>query len=185
MEPIGPLMKEHRLIEKVVDVVRQSLAVMRETGRVDLEVERAIVDFFRVYADRLHHGKEEDILFRALEKKSISAEHRKTMERLVEDHKRGRKLIAGLGGAIERYAAGASDTLERMADIHQDLVLLYPAHIAVEDGEFFYPVTEYFSREERDRMVEESEGFDKEFIHQLYRDRVGALSKKTGEPESE
>ena len=30
------------------------------------------VDLIRMYADRTHHGKEEDILFRDLEKKSLS-----------------------------------------------------------------------------------------------------------------
>ena len=36
------------------------------------------VDFIRMYADRTHHGKEEDILFRDLEKKSLSPNHNKS-----------------------------------------------------------------------------------------------------------
>jgi hemerythrin-like domain-containing protein len=36
-----------------------------------------------MYADRTHHGKEEDILFRDLEKKSLPPNHTKIINELV------------------------------------------------------------------------------------------------------
>jgi hemerythrin-like domain-containing protein len=56
------------------------------------------VDFIRTYADRTHHSKEEDILFRELAKKQLSPEHKKTMEELVDEHAFARKTTGCLGG---------------------------------------------------------------------------------------
>ena len=57
------------------------------------------VDLIRTYADRTHHGKEEDILFRELAKKQLSQEHQKTMNELVEDHVSGRRMVTSLVNA--------------------------------------------------------------------------------------
>jgi len=86
MKPIGPLMREHRLIEHMVKILEKELIKIKETGKVDTNIILLGVDFFRTYADRAHHGKEEDILFRELEKKELIKEHKKIMNKLVEDH---------------------------------------------------------------------------------------------------
>ena len=70
MKPIGPLMWEHRIIEKMIDVLRNEIKTITEKSDVNAVLIDQAVDFFRTYADRTHHGKEEDILFRDLAKKS-------------------------------------------------------------------------------------------------------------------
>ena len=67
MLPIGLLMREHRRIERMVEGLRGERESVRR-GVVDPVFIDNAVDFFRTYADRTHHGKEEDILFRDLEK---------------------------------------------------------------------------------------------------------------------
>lgn len=73
MQARGPLMIEHRLIEKMIAVIKDTLKQVESTKKIDpLFVDKA-VDFIQTYADRTHHGKEEDILFRDLgEKEFIS-----------------------------------------------------------------------------------------------------------------
>jgi len=66
MMPIAPLMIEHRLIERMIKVMKNEVNVISATGRARPEFIDAAVDFIRTYADRCHHGKEEDILFRQL-----------------------------------------------------------------------------------------------------------------------
>ena len=68
MQARGPLMIEHRLIERMLARVRSVLARIRATGRVDPLFVDAAVDFIRVYADRTHHGKEEDIVYAAADR---------------------------------------------------------------------------------------------------------------------
>ena len=62
MKPRGLLMIEHRLIEKVLTVAKQKAISMTDMDYNPIFVE-TIVDFIKTYADRTHHGKEEDILF--------------------------------------------------------------------------------------------------------------------------
>mgnify|MGYP000055270791 CR=1 FL=1 len=74
MQPIGPLMHEHRLIEKIIPLIEKQLKAVRQKGEVNGRFIEGTVDFFRTYADRTHHGKEEDILFTALREKELSSE---------------------------------------------------------------------------------------------------------------
>ena len=74
MKPRGPLMIEHRLIEKMLTVINDQMSVMRKQNRIDPVFIDAAVDFIRIYADRTHHGKEENILFRDLATKKMSME---------------------------------------------------------------------------------------------------------------
>ncbi len=71
MQAIGLMMIEHRLIEKIVPVLEKELERLNQGGVPDPLLIESAVDFFRTYADRTHHGKEEDILFRELKKKQF------------------------------------------------------------------------------------------------------------------
>ena len=59
MLPIGPLMWEHRLIERMIKLMKARLVVMAETEKLDSNFISVTTDFLRTYADRCHHGKEE------------------------------------------------------------------------------------------------------------------------------
>jgi hemerythrin-like domain-containing protein len=89
--PIGPLMIEHRLIERMIEVMKRQLQEWETEPTMDPSFIETAVDFIRTYADRCHHGKEEDILFRDLSKKPISGNHKRIMEELVEEHRWGRR----------------------------------------------------------------------------------------------
>ena len=71
MMPIGPLMIEHRLIERVIKVLPEMSKRMTERGEIEPNLIDTTVDFIRMYADRTHHGKEEEILFRDLSKRNL------------------------------------------------------------------------------------------------------------------
>ena len=68
MEPIVFLMKEHRVIEDMVKALGFELVKERKQKSVDFPFLDTAIDFFKTYADRCHHGKEEGILFRELSK---------------------------------------------------------------------------------------------------------------------
>ena len=90
MQARGPLMIEHRLIERMINQIQNVLKKIDANNEVDpLFIDKA-VDFIRTYADRTHHGKEEDILFRDLQKKELSKDDRRVMNELVEEHVFGR-----------------------------------------------------------------------------------------------
>ena len=85
MLPIGPMMIEHRLIERMISLMGKELDRIKTSNKANPSVIDTIVDFMRTYADHCHHGKEENILFRELKKKDLSAEHKSIMDELIEE----------------------------------------------------------------------------------------------------
>jgi hemerythrin-like domain-containing protein len=175
MMPIGPLMIEHRLIERIVPVLKEEIRRIKEKNEVDPVLIEVTVDFFRTYADRTHHGKEEDILFRDLKKKQLSPEHQKIMDELVAEHVYARKTVGNLLKAKDSFIQGNKNSLNDVLDRLNDLIELYPAHIEKEDKRFFIPVMKYFSKQEQDDMLQESWEFDRKMIHEKYENIIERL----------
>ena len=93
MLPIGPLIIEHRLIERMIGFMKKHVASFHNKREVNPEFLETAVDFTRTYADSCHHGKEEDILLTELSKKKRKNVHKGIMEELVEEHRWGRKPV--------------------------------------------------------------------------------------------
>lgn len=180
MMPIGPLMIEHRLIERMITVMKQELQLLEEGREVDTAFIVTAVDFIRTYADRCHHGKEEDILFRELREKDLSEEHKRIMNELIEEHQWGRKTTGRLVAANEDYIDGNKKALATISDRLRALVAFYPKHIEKEDKHFFIPVMGYFSQDEKDAMLKEGYDFDQKLIHEKYEKTVVEAAKRFG-----
>lgn len=135
------------------------------------------MDFLRTYADRCHHGKEEDILFRGLNEKQISQEHRKIMGDLIKDHVYGRKTVKALIDSRQRYEKGDAAAVKEIIEYQKELVQFYPKHIEVEDKHFFLPCMKYFTKQEQECMLEEFRAFDRDLIHEKYKSLVEKLEK--------
>ncbi len=99
MKPIGPLMIEHRLIERMLALLTLEHHRIVETKNIDYEFLDASIDFLKTYVDKYHHGKEEDILFKELSEKPLSLEDRKMLNELIEEHGRTRKAVERLESA--------------------------------------------------------------------------------------
>ncbi|MBI5231914.1 MAG: hemerythrin domain-containing protein [Coriobacteriales bacterium] len=170
--PAGPLMKEHRLIERVVALLQAELAAIDERGSANTTLIATSAEFLHTYADLCHHGKEEDILFRDLHDKPMTSEDADIMRGLTEDHKLSRRLVGTLVDANRRYANGEMAALGEIRSAASKLVELYPRHIATEDKVFFKPAMEYFTEGERAEMLREYADFDQQLIHDVYRTLV-------------
>jgi len=168
MLPIGTLMMEHRLIERMIIIIKDELKVIQEEKKVNPIFIDNIVDFLRTYADQTHHGKEEDILFRELKKKNLSDEHSKIMKELIEDHKFARKTTSELLNNKEKFIQGEKNAINMIVEKIKTLVGFYPNHIEKEDKHFFIPVMNYFSEEEQNKILNEGQIFDRRMIHRKY-----------------
>jgi hemerythrin-like domain-containing protein len=160
-------MWEHRLIEQMIGLLDTEAGRIREKNEINFLLIDQAVDFFRTYADRTHHGKEEDILFRGLAKKTLSRDHARTMEELIAEHVEARKKVGALMEAKKKYLSGSGDSGPVSACI-RDLITFYPPHIVKEDKNFFFPCLEYFSPDEQARMLSEFWEFDRQMIHEKY-----------------
>lgn len=169
MQARGPLMIEHRLIEKMLKAIQRTLEYVEQTQAVDPYFVDTAVDFIRMYADRTHHGKEEDILFRELKKKPLSDEDRQVMDKLIADHNFCRNTTKALVEANTRYREGNKTALGEVTAHLKTLVEFYPIHIKKEDDVFFPASRAYFSDMEDQAMLNEFWEFDRRMIHEKYK----------------
>ncbi len=172
MKPVGQLMIEHRLIERMVNLLNEELTQIRENDSVNTDFLTVAVDFIRTYADRTHHGKEEDILFRELAKKPLTPEHQKIMRELVAEHVTARQVTTRLANARYNYVRGDKEAIKDILASLKELVGFYPVHIEKEDKHFFYPTLAYFSSQEQNDMLQEFKEFDRQLIHKKYENLV-------------
>jgi len=177
MQARGPLMIEHRLIERMLNIVRDTLAKVEITKKVDPLRIDLVVDFIRTYADRSHHGKEEDIMFRDLQKRGLSEDDQRVMDELIAEHVVSRSTTKALDEANSRYRNGDASALEDLAGCLRSLLELYPRHIEKEDKIFFPAARAYFSEAEDQAMLAEFMDFDRKMIHEKYTSVVDQLEK--------
>lgn len=95
-------MIEHRLIEKLLAKAAELSTRVREENYDPVLID-SIVDFIKTYADRTHHGKEEDILFRELSKKKLSGGSLAAMNDLIAEHAQARAKVRQIAELNERY----------------------------------------------------------------------------------
>jgi hemerythrin-like domain-containing protein len=152
----------------MIAVIEKKLDSAEAEGKLDPYFVDAAVDFIRVYADRTHHGKEEEIMFAELAKKELAPEDQKVMDELVDEHVVGRDTTAAVVAANERYRNGDESALGEIKDNLRKLCGFYPVHIAKEDKLFFPSTNRYFTEEELDAMLDEFWEFDRKMIHEKY-----------------
>ena len=173
--PVEVLISEHKLILQTVELVKKETKKVDANKKVDPLFIGTIVDFFRTYADRFHHGKEEGILFSELSRKQLNEAHNKMMNELVMEHAFARRTVTELEHANELYVLGKPDAVEKVLELLDTLVHLYPMHIDKEDNNFFFPVMAYFSEHEQKEMLSSFLSFNEDFTDKRYKQLILSL----------
>lgn len=124
--PMRKLVEEHLLIKRWVALIPEvlnNLDVDSEEGR-----QRLLdgVDFIRSYADKYHHAKEEEVLFKYFD------EDLDILKVMHEDHERGRSHVRAILEALERRDKAA---IAEHLNAYRELLT---EHIKKED-EILYP----------------------------------------------
>lgn len=178
MQPRGPLMTEHRLIERMISSIDKEVKRMEKSGIVDQSFITVAVDFIRIYADRTHHGKEEEILFRDLSKKKLSDHDAIIMNELIQEHIVGRNTTVELVKSAAAYQKGDKAAFPLITQNLRKFVDFYPKHIEKEDKVFFPSSMKYFSEPEQQSMLAEFWEFDRKMIHSKYKSVIESLEKQ-------
>jgi hemerythrin-like domain-containing protein len=172
MKPIGVLMTEHRLIERMLGVVQREIPKVEAKNEIEPVFIDTVVDFIRIYADRTHHAKEENILFKEVAKKELTREDRALLDVLLNEHDYGRKTVREVVEAKERYLKNEAGALAVILEKLNALIVFYHEHIRKEDELFFPASTGYLSNEEQDAILLEFWESDRKMIHEKYRSVV-------------
>src|SRR5208337_2676024 len=108
MDPKDTLREEHGTIMKMLAVLQKFFANSMDLKDGQVKDLETIIEFFEIYVDRYHHGKEEHHLFPALSLARIPNID-PLIKSLVEDHYQARKEMEQMKShavAIHPYSGG-------------------------------------------------------------------------------
>ena len=184
--PLAILAEEHALILRAVELLERGLARLEAGTSMGGPFFAALVEFFHVFADRYHHGKEEGILFPFMVVEMDYPQQSGPVAVLSSDHVAGRAHVRAMADAaarLEAEPAVASELLEH----GQAYAVLLRAHIDREDHKVFPTVEDFLGSDECAGLCaafarfESAEGGQRTAAH--YADVVGVLERETGLPD--
>ena len=130
------LMKEHQLILQYVDLMERYAAFSLKHPDTPVLLEKAacFIEFIHEFADRFHHAKEEDILFRYLGVPGVLT-HCNPVPQMLMEHDKARGYVQNMERAVQEKA------LTALADNAAQYARLLTEHIYKEDN-ILYPMGE-------------------------------------------
>jgi hemerythrin-like domain-containing protein len=151
--PTDVLRDEHAIILRALDLLERAAGATEGEAPDGWWTEA--VSWLRDFADRNHHGKEEDLLFPAMIRAGVPAEGG-PVDVMLEEHERGRALVRAM----------AQSTGAARAARAREYVALLRDHIEKENQVLFPLADAVFSAEEQRTLS----------------DRFGALEAALGKP---
>ncbi len=174
---IAILMDEHRIIERVLGSL-ETCALAIESGPVpDREILRAYGDFFRLFADRCHHGKEEDRLFAKMAQRGFPTEYGPIAVMLAE-HVEGRACVATLVRSGEGVGPLSEPQRIEVVEAARRYVPLLRAHILKEDNILYPMALQALTPAEQDELAESYEAFERDAMGEGEHERLHALAER-------
>lgn len=185
MKPSDILSNEHRVIEQVLNCLEKLAEQAAASGRIDEPSAREAIDFFRNFADRCHHGKEETHFFPAMETKGFPRDSGPTGVMLYE-HEQGRALVRGMAESVEAASRDDAGAAARFARDARDFVALLREHIEKEDHCLFTMADQAFSEADQQQLLDAFDKVEHEHIgdgvHERYLELANTLARRLGVP---
>jgi len=184
MKATEQLRSEHEGIKLMLHILDKVSRKLESEEDVEAEHLEKIIEFFRVFADKCHHGKEEDFLFPAMEAAGVPRESGPIGVMLLE-HDKGRGYIKGMADAVAKYKGGDRKAAPVIASNARNYIALLTDHIEKENAVLFPMADAHLSAAKQELMFEEFEKVEVEKIgvgkheefHQLL-DRLSGIYLK-------
>lgn len=159
MRATDKLKDEHRAIEGMLDILERVCERIEAGEAVDREHPVRIVEFFRIFADRCHHGKEEGVLFPALEGVGVPREGG-PIGVMLQEHDMGREFVRAMGEAIsdERFDKA------KFVGSARGYIDLLRQHIAKEDNILFRIAGTFLTEGTQKELLERFDEVERERI---------------------
>ncbi|MBI4302223.1 MAG: hemerythrin domain-containing protein [Chloroflexi bacterium] len=165
MTPTEVLMEEHEAIKTVLSILDRISQKLSAGEEIDIGHLEQILDFIKTFADRCHHGKEEDILFPAMEQAGIPRQGGPIGIMLME-HDEGRGYVRGLDEGIKEYREKQPGAKAKIVHNATNYAELLRQHIDKENN-ILYPMGDaHLSAQRQQELLKE---FDK-----IEEERIGA-----------
>lgn len=174
------LEKEHELIRRAVKAIIKHRDRVQNEELVSESIFWGIIDFMSTYSDIVHHGKEERILFRFLERQSVSPELAETISQLVEEHTKLLTFVAGMRRAAKDFLSGVPAARQRVVNYLTAYIELIEPHIQLEDNKLFPALRTLLDKAALKHLAQEFIAFDAKTmprVQEIYEDLVKRLEE--------
>jgi hemerythrin-like domain-containing protein len=177
------LRTEHRAIERMLAVLDAAAQRLEQGERVRPEVFRQAVDFVRNFADRCHHGKEEENLFPRMEARGVPRDGGPIGVMLFE-HDEGRAFVGAIADAIDVYERDGQAAARVIAENARGYVDLLRGHIMKEDNVLFPMADRVLSPADQTELERRFEQIETERmgpgVHERYHQLLDDLEREMG-----
>ncbi|KZL92732.1 hemerythrin domain-containing protein [Clostridium magnum] len=106
MDGIVLMIEEHKNIKRMLEVIRKACLGIMNGKEIDYTDFEMMVDFVRNYADKHHHGKEENFLFNRMVDELGGAAEKLVKFGMLVEHDFGRLYMKELEEALAKVKAG-------------------------------------------------------------------------------
>ena len=158
--PFQDLRDEHAGIQLMLSILKKVSRRLLDGAEIPSDHLKRMHEFLKTFADRCHHGKEEDILFPELE--GIS-ENKPLLIQLLGEHKSGRDLIRGMGESLEHYHPASAEAVHLAVNM-EEYVALLDYHIQTENKQLFPAADRQLSHAQKDELAEKFEILERDVI---------------------
>jgi len=132
VEPITILTDEHRTIESILDSLCLFATTTRDDQSDGRETLASFVELLTIF-DKLHHMKEEDMLFTQMEAHGFPRDQG-PLGVMLADHATCRGLVAEIEALASRSQPWTSEDRQRLVDTAEHYTSFLKSHIAKEDN---------------------------------------------------
>jgi hemerythrin-like domain-containing protein len=160
-----------------LDALQGCAATAKQGGKVERPTVLEFAEFFKNFADKCHHGKEEDRLFVALVKHGFPKEHGPIAVMLAE-HTMGRDHVGVLASIGNGSGPLTEDERRRLCDHAEAYSMLLRAHIQKEDTVLYPMAVRTLPPPVMEQMGEDFEIFEKEIMGEDVHERYHELAHK-------
>ena len=161
-DPITLLIDEHRIMERVMDVMEKLAEGIEEQRPISSDMILGNIGMLLECNDEYHYGKEEDILLPFLEEIGKN-ETKESIQSCITKYRENDTLLATIIDSLEDYSNGDMDAKIRiMENIREFVRNVRPLYLN-EDEEIFKPLKKNLTTEEMDRLSEKFQEFDYEW----------------------
>lgn len=150
MKATKQLRDEHEGIKTVLGILNKICDELKNNGTLNGEHVEGILQFLKIFVDKCHHGKEEDLLFPAMEHVGIPRQG--PIAVMLAEHETGRDYVKAIDKAFVQYKAGDNATSAGFIKNAGDYISFMLNHIEKEDN-VLYPMGDSRFSEEKDEEL--------------------------------
>src|SRR3989344_3349948 len=153
------LADEHQNILKVIDSLNNECDAIESGKEINKEFLTKAIDFIRNYADKFHHAKEEDILFKEFVKKTEENDgciHCNPVEQMLVEHDEGRNFVKQMEQGVKE------NNKEKAIEGTRGYTRLLQEHIFKEDNILYPMADEALDKKVQDNMLKKFKKIEKE-----------------------